>query len=231
MTLRKLSLLAGVVGALFVFSGLSSSFTWAQEGQEPVVGVVFGDSYASGEGLPGIDPGEAECQRALGRKATNGEISKAWGVTVLENLPVQTSWFAACTGARSEHFMDTPQDTRLLGLLGVNRDKTQYNEAVDGTATDRFDVALASFGGNDLGFIKVIMDCIGIDDAVAGGIQGARAGGWAGGAAGATIGGLTGRCRPGLDSDLRERIDKVVKDNLAPPGVPQRRGPDGHIPG
>ncbi|HEV2071314.1 MAG TPA: hypothetical protein VGR26_16105 [Acidimicrobiales bacterium] len=206
-------MLAGLVAGLLALSGLSVSPSSAQDAQRPVVGAVFGDSFASGEGLAGIDLGEAECQRALGRTAGNGDPSTAWGVTVLEDLPVQRSWFAACTGARTEHFTKTPQRTGLWPYQ-VKRDKTQYAEAVDGTGTERFDVVLASFGGNDLEFDKVIRDCIGVDDALLGATEGARAGGWAGGAAGGAAGLLTGRCQPGLEQDRREAIDRLTEKNL-----------------
>lgn len=206
-------MLVGLVAGLLALSGLAVTPSSAQDAKRPVVGAVFGDSFASGEGLAGIDLGEAECQRALGRTAGNGDPSTAWGVTVLGDLPVHTSWFAACTGARTEHFKQTPQRTGLWPYR-VKRDKTQYAEAVDGTGTERFDVVLASFGGNDLEFDKVIIDCIGIDDAIVGAAQGARAGGWAGGAVGGAAGFLTGRCQPGTDQDRREAIDRIAEENL-----------------
>lgn len=213
MSFPRTSVLAGLVAGLLALSGLSVSPSSAQDAQRPVVGAVFGDSFASGEGLADVDLGEAECQRALGPNAGNGDPSTAWGVTALEDLPVQRSWFAACTGARSEHFKETPQRTGLWPYP-VRRDKTQYAEAVDGTGTERFDVVLASFGGNDLEFAKVIRDCINIEDAIVGAAQGARAGGWAGAAAGGAAGALTGRCQPGLDQDRREAIDRIAKENL-----------------
>lgn len=185
----------------------------------PVVTAVFGDSFAAGEGLPGVDPGEAECQRALGRASGNGDPSTAWGITVLDRMKAdqglqeKARWFAACTSAATQHFKEAPQDTRFLGLFGVHRDKAQYDEAVAGTGEQRFDVVLSSFGGNDLGFGAVIMDCIGVDDAMAAAAAGGRAGGWVGAAAGVATWPVTGRCRPGLDAELRTKIDQVVAPN------------------
>lgn len=191
----------------------------AAEVVHPVASVVVGDSYASGEGLPGVDPGEAECQRALGRASGNGTPSKAWGVSVIESMeqagiPQQSTWFAACTSAATNNYKSTPQDTRFLGLFGVHRDKTQYDEATAGTGVSTFDVLLSSFGGNDLHFADVLMDCIGIDDAAVTAASGAVHGGWGGAIEGAAQGLLTGHCHPGLEHELRTNIDKVLIPNL-----------------
>lgn len=220
---RPLLLAATITIALLVIGGLALPTSPARAAERPVVSAVFGDSFASGEGLPGVDPDEAECQRALGRVSGDGNPSTAWGVSVLDDLSAledlpeaqHESWFAACTGARSDHFVNTPQDTTSLGLYQVDRDKTQYAEAADGTGESSFDVLLASFGGNDLGFDKVIRDCIGIDEAITGAKLG-LAGGWRGAAIGGLAGKLSGRCGPGLDADLRRNIDDVVRNKLQP---------------
>jgi hypothetical protein len=180
----------------------------------PVTAVVFGDSFASGEGLPGVDPGESECQRALGRNSNHGSPSTAWGVSVLNRLSIPTAWFSACTGAVSDNFTGSPQDTSLFGLNSVRRDKTQLAEAIDGTGSRTFDVVLASFGGNDLGFDKAILDCIGLDEVAVGAAAGGSFGGWQGTLAGAAAGGLAGRCRPGMDGDVRAKVDSVLVPNL-----------------
>lgn len=91
---------------------------------------------------------------------------------------------------------------------------TQLAEAQQGTGERLFDVILASYGGNDLGFESVMFDCIGFDDAAAGVVGGAYLGGWAGaftsGAAGLWFGG----CRPGLEEYLRAEIDKLARNEL-----------------
>lgn len=131
----------------------------------PLRVLAAGDSYAAGEGLPNIQDGEGACQRALGQKAEGDETpSKAWPVLVKETFErasddarwtVDPFWFVACTGNR------TPQFAREATQRGQNL--SQLAEAQAGAGDEPWDVIMLSFGGNDVGFSKIIQDCIGLE--------------------------------------------------------------------
>lgn len=167
------ALFAVVLGTCFVHP---VPVTAASEtGQDRALRIwASGDSFAAGEGLRGIQVGEEQCQRALGFDAgEHNPPSKAWPVLVkgaFENgsIPkfdasrsdtwtVDEFWFTACTGATSE----------TLDSVPTNRGTTQLQEIATAGESATFDVAMTSFGGNDIGFADVIRDCIGFDwDAV-----------------------------------------------------------------
>lgn len=193
--------------------------------QPPRIG-IFGDSISAGEGLPDIQPGEEGwngCQRALGRDGR----STAWGVQVEweveRRLGVGRSWFAACTGAQTEHFArETQRDN--------GRNEPQLQEARAGLGKGAFDVVLATFGMNDMasmehlfripGLIKgpsgmtaLVANCVGADefavDLLTGNKVGATTilfGGW--------IGLSNARCRPNLDASVRKHLDATVRGEL-----------------
>lgn len=211
MRMRALQTLLALVLASTV---IATEIVWSTPvaaADDGTVAGIFGDSFASGEGLMWNDTGEDLCQRALGRSHPSGTASKAWGISVLEDfrirrkMPEKSSWFAACTGAHSVHFKTTAQHSSL---------GTQYLEARQGTGESLFDVVFASFGGNDLGFESVIFDCLGLDDAATGAVGGTYLGGWAGGLVAGGAGLLYGGCRDGLDGELRTKIDGLAKDEL-----------------
>jgi len=170
---------------------------------DPAIAVaVFGDSYSSGEGLQLVDPGEPQCQRALGGAGQ----STAWGVQVARRWGAEPKWFAACTGAVSTNFNDTPQ-------AGAGRTKTQLAEALAGSGLEAFDALTASFGGNDIDFDAKIYDCLGLESlpvAAAAG-AGVAAGGWlvAPPVAGGYVAGAFARCSDDTDAAMRARIEEA----------------------
>lgn len=105
---------------------------------------ALGDSYSSGEGIPGTEPpapGKADCARATG-KNTN---AKAWAVVAKEALaePRISSWaFTACTGAISSDV------------------EGQMTEAAATSGTSRADIVTMSMGGNDILFPDVVYGCL-----------------------------------------------------------------------
>lgn len=126
--------------------------------------LAAGDSYAAGEGLPGIQSDEGQCQRALGLEAEAGTTpSKAWPVLVKEAFEghddeaqrwaVDTFWFTACTGNVARNFSTEPNQKRI----------TQLTEATADAGADPWHVVTLSLGGNDAGFAEVLRDCIGMD--------------------------------------------------------------------
>lgn len=203
-------MVAAVVAALMTAVGLPGQ---AADAGPTVSFGLFGDSFSAGEGLPNVDPREEQCQRAPG----NDGRSTAWGVQVMRDMSGRLgssgkSWLAACTGAQSRHFAGPVQPDR-------GRDKNQLREARDGTGLQQFDVALASFGINDLAAYDpkmersmelLVADCIGVDEAIIGGTLGGPHN-WFGGAA---LGFVLGRCRRDLDGVLRRHLDARVRQNL-----------------
>jgi hypothetical protein len=142
-------------GAGSVASGAGSTYTlgtsypWRAPG--PVSWLAAGDSYSSGEGIPGTGTGDDTCaQSAL-----------AYGPKAAEILHTQRGWeisplsFTACTGSTlHEFYAGGDQANHGLG--------PQWNRAVQsGPSGGRFDVVSMSFGGNDIGFEDVLKGCLG----------------------------------------------------------------------
>lgn len=111
----------------------------------PVSWMAAGDSYSSGEGTTGTT---APCQRS----------TKAWSLVAWrDNL--STDDYAepehvACTGAKLEHLRRSTQ-VGMAGLTQVEEAHRQHG--------GRFDLVTFSFGGNDIGFEEVLVDCMGLD--------------------------------------------------------------------
>jgi hypothetical protein len=105
---------------------------------------ALGDSYSSGEGIPGTEApgqGEPQCSRASGV----GTDAKAWAVVARDRLSQQrfSQWaFVPCTGAISS---DVPGQVR---------------EARTTSGTEYADLITLSMGGNDVFFADIIAACI-----------------------------------------------------------------------
>jgi hypothetical protein len=111
---------------------------------------AIGDSYSSGEGIPGTstktDWHGNNCQRADG----DGTNALAWGPgaerLVAGDIGVKTFAFTACTGATTDAAPD------------------QLNEAVSlHPGTNRWDIVTFSFGGNNIGFADIIKGCLDVN--------------------------------------------------------------------
>jgi hypothetical protein len=108
--------------------------------------LALGDSYASGEGIPGTEVGAAgpdrECARATGR----GTDAKAWSVGAYEQLRdrlgIGRLAFTACTGATTD---DIPK---------------QIEEAQVGVSGRAWDVVTVGIGGNNIDFAGVLFGCV-----------------------------------------------------------------------
>lgn len=138
--------MAAVCGLLGSPTGVGASASSPANAAQatPLVWWALGDSYSSGEGIPGTEPPQAgakDCSRASG--VNTG--AKAWGVVAREKLaePRIKSWaFVPCTGATSND---------IAGQIG---------EAKTASKADKADIVTLSMGGNDIGFAEVIEGCI-----------------------------------------------------------------------
>lgn len=149
---RPLTVLVALLVAVGV---LAVSPVDAQEPEERSW-LAMGDSYSSGEGIPGTVPegqdgvnggsnGQGrDCRRATGE----GTEATAWAVgafdEVAEGMGLGDLDFVACTGATIDEARD------------------QIAEATAATGRDRWDLVTFSFGGNNIGFGDVLHGCLDI---------------------------------------------------------------------
>lgn len=112
----------------------------------------IGDSYSSGEGIPGtstrLDWNGNNCQRADGID-TN---ATAWGPRakqlVASQLNVASFAHTACTGAIADAADDQLNEARSVSKLAAARP---------------YDIITFSFGGNNIGFADVIKGCLDVN--------------------------------------------------------------------
>lgn len=146
MTRRSLIAVMAVAGSLIAF--LSTAVPVNAQGSSRAW-LALGDSYSSGEGIPGtVDVGPAQqhqgrnCQRASG----DGTSATAWSVSaynaVAGDLGFEDMAFVACTGAVT------------------NELASQIGEAQERTGRRKWDVVTLSVGGNDIGFADVLLGCL-----------------------------------------------------------------------
>ena len=115
--------------------------------------LAMGDSYSSGEGIPGANrgnpalQGKADCQRANG----DNTGAKAWSVVARERLAqtdgrftYEKPFFVACTGAVTDDV-----DTQLAEMRSTTP-----------SALQKWDIVSFSFGGNNIKFADVLKGCI-----------------------------------------------------------------------
>lgn len=123
-----------------------------------------GDSYASGEGSSGA---VGYCQQSLsafGAKAANILVTeRGW---TIDQAPS-----TACTSHRAVDFFNSPDDLTTAGTkppparpAGSTPDSATslWEWGTTASGKERFDVVTLSFGGNDIGFSDVLIECLGI---------------------------------------------------------------------
>lgn len=125
----------------------------------PSRGIVWlsaGDSYSAGEGI-----GDQVVDEACARSR------KAYGPVAARLLRDQRGWrtsrevFVACTGDVSADFFEP----RPADGSPPNRPSQLRWAADQGISSGmKADVVLFSFGGNDIGFANVLIDCLGVPD-------------------------------------------------------------------
>lgn len=146
MTRRSLIAVMVVAGSLSAFLSTAAPVSSQSSGR---AWLALGDSYSSGEGIPGtVDVGPAQqhqgrnCQRATG----DGTSATAWSVSaynaVAGDLGFEDMAFVACTGAVT------------------NELASQIGEAQERTGRRKWDVVTLSLGGNDIGFADVLLGCL-----------------------------------------------------------------------
>ncbi len=109
--------------------------------------LTTGDSYSAGEGVKG---NIGECAQS----------NDAWGQSAAQILdrderwPIDTTQFSACTGHLVQDMYNERPNTKNPASLW------DWGHGQPGAPTsDRFDVITMSFGGNDIGFADIILDC------------------------------------------------------------------------
>jgi len=103
-----------------------------------------GDSYSSGEGVLGNLGDCAQSDNAWGQAARSLLDEQGWTIS--------DSAFSACTGHLAEDFYN-PRP-------GSGKGDSLWSWGKEQAGVDRFDVITMSFGGNDIGFADVILDCL-----------------------------------------------------------------------
>lgn len=113
--------------------------------------LALGDSYSSGEGVPGTtrqrDATGKECARATGwldHTQNKRSDAKSWAVVAYEQLQEQgfsEQEFVACTGAINDDWYAQVAEARKAGRTS-------------------WDVVSYSFGGNSIGFANVVTGCL-----------------------------------------------------------------------
>lgn len=115
--------------------------------------LALGDSYSSGEGIPGTDPepvrGGQAYQRRDCARGTGETGATAWPVRAFrsakDELGLKDIALVACTGAVTTEFDE------------------QYAEATARYGGSRWDLVTFSIGGNDVEFANVLKDCLDVD--------------------------------------------------------------------
>lgn len=141
----------------------------------PASVLVLGDSYSSGEGLP----------TATGACGT--ELARSWGALVAAELGASLE-LLACSGAEVA-------DVTVGGPLGR---PAQLAEAAPA------DLVLLTIGGNDLGFVDIVADCLGFAELTdSPSVEALQEGGW-------TTLVTTGEVDRGCDVTQAELLERVA---------------------
>ena len=140
------------------------SATKSEEPTKPVVIAALGDSYASGEGSPlrssddvsavvwGAEPGDDVCHRSphSGFGQAVKEISEANPGREFETINL------ACSGAETKDLMyDSTRDDEI-----VTAQLDALLAWAESRGIDTIDYLYISIGGNDAGFVPVVLGCV-----------------------------------------------------------------------
>lgn len=140
-------------GAIAAATVVSTAYAEAQGDGEPATGVHWqsaGDSYSSGEGVPGNTGGCAQSAKAYGPSAARIQREQ-------HDWEMASETFTACTGHLVEDFFNprpgemNPDGTEKTSLWQWSRDQG---------GPERVDVLTMSIGGNDIGFADYLRDCL-----------------------------------------------------------------------
>ena len=123
--------------------------SWAEAPSGEVSWVSAGDSYSSGEGVAGNRGACAQSRLAYGPLAGQLARRAGWDITA--------EAFTACTGHLIEDLFNQRPDNRNAAL---------WDWGVEQGAPDKVDLLTFSFGGNDIGFADLLIDCLPLPDGV-----------------------------------------------------------------
>jgi hypothetical protein len=187
MSLRNVAVVAGMIGAL-VGLGLIDAGATAAPTSSTLSWLVLGDSYSSGEGIPGTTQKEslwgADCARATGwTDETAPSDARAWGVVAYESTEPFTRFthqdFVACTGHITDDWVRQVREAYAMNGVPTCLQDLAVEDYGSGRTVDaggcesadelyglaqaghRWDLITFSFGGNNLGFGDIALACIG----------------------------------------------------------------------
>lgn len=150
---RKATLVVFVVLAIVASSLVSMDSGAVPPGSRLISWLAAGDSYSSGEGLPhAIGP----CAQADGgasrtwAEVASSDLRSAGSTPRYADPPVN----AACTGATTGEFLSSSDAAG----------SPEWNPAMG-----RFDLVSFTFGGDDIGFVPIIEQCLGLSQLIASG--------------------------------------------------------------
>lgn len=161
----SLSLAVGVAAFVALLSQSSgASVSLSHSSARTTVGatyVALGDSYSSGEGLPGARPDEWLNTEGVPTSKVDGCDRSPYSFPVLvakaEGDTASFS-FVACSGVATGSTDDVSSFTKGGSLLaGANGEPSQ----LDALSATRTKIVSLTIGGNDLGFSKVLAACAG----------------------------------------------------------------------
>lgn len=138
------------VGASCLAAGPGAAAQAADVGRPPVW-LAMGDSYASGTGMPGTADESGLLQGVMDCKRANGEgDARAWAVVAYdarwgEAARRENLYFVACTGAITDDWATQVEEASLRWFGGEE---------------PLVDVVSFSFGGNNVEFADVLVDCL-----------------------------------------------------------------------
>lgn len=136
---------AALLGSMVTMTTGGSS--WAEAPSGEVSWVSAGDSYSSGEGVSGNQGACAQSRLAYGPLA--GQLARRAGWDIAAEA------FTACAGHLIEDLFNQRPDNRNAAL---------WDWGLEQGAPGRVDLLTFSFGGNDIGFADLLIDCLPLPD-------------------------------------------------------------------
>ena len=153
MTGRVRAFVATLLGSVALVASGGSS--WAEVPSGEVSWVSTGDSYSSGEGVSGNRGPCVQSDLAYGPLAARSARDAGWNITA--------EAFTACTGHLVEDLFNQRPGTE-------NKDLWAWG--LEQGAPDRVDLLTFSFGGNDIGFADLLIDCLPLPDSFTNAVTG-----------------------------------------------------------